>query len=214
MAFARTALLYLAAGAGRRFGGNKLEAELNGMMIGMHAAQTLASLDFGWRFAVGNPASTRLNAALDALGFSLLINPDASRGLSRSLAIGAAAVAKTEADAVLICLGDMPCVSTGHIEALRAAFDATQPREQDVSAVIASSVNGQNMPPALFGRAQFAMLSQMNGDQGARALLAQAQSVAGDARQLVDVDSIEALKNLATMPNPSPPPLTECPFTD
>jgi molybdenum cofactor cytidylyltransferase len=204
-----TALLYLAAGAGRRFGGNKLEAELNGMMLGLHAAQTLSPLDFGWRFAVGNPASTRLNSALGALGFSLLINPDTSQGLSRSLAIGAAAVAETEADALLICLGDMPRVSTAHIESLRAAFDAAVGDAIGGRQIVASSVNGQNMPPALFGRAEFAMLTRISGDKGARALLSQAQSVAGDSRQLVDVDTIEALKDVSTMPTWIADPLTD-----
>jgi molybdenum cofactor cytidylyltransferase len=184
MACANTALVYLAAGAGQRFGGNKLEAELDGLMLGLHAARMLAGFDFGWRFAVVSPGSAQLNEALADLGYHLLVNANPQTGLSHSLSLGSHAVAATAAQAMLVALGDMPGISAGHIRNLLAA--QVQNREGGITASLS---DGQKMPPAIFDRAALASLVDLTGDQGARALLRGAAGIAAPAGELVDIDT-------------------------
>jgi molybdenum cofactor cytidylyltransferase len=191
MACANIALVYLAAGAGQRFGGNKLEADLNGMMLGLHAARTLARLDFGWRFAVVSLATARLNEALAEMGYHLLVNAEAHAGLSRSLSLGSRAVAGTAAEAMLVALGDMPRISQTHIRNL-----VTAQAQSSFHGITASSHHGQNMPPAIFDCATLASLVDLRGDQGARMMLRTASGIEAPADELVDIDTKAELNAL------------------
>lgn len=181
----------LAAGAGTRFGGKKLEADFNGAMLGTHAARMLAKLGFRWTFAVHHPAHDRLAAALAALGLTLVPNPDADRGLSSSLACALAAAEATEADALLVLLADMPLVTAQHVAALIEA------RRANPNAIIASESAGIPMPPAIFPRYRWSQLKEEGqGDTGARALLRDAMRVPADPATMIDIDTVADLERL------------------
>jgi molybdenum cofactor cytidylyltransferase len=169
----------LAAGQGTRFGGNKLEALLDGEMLGLHAAQTLAGLGLERLVAVCNPGCSSLNTALAGLGFEIDVNMRPDAGLSFSLRI--AVEQAGDADALLIALADMPFVPASHFAALISANDAERS--------VASSLAGQKMPPALFPRAMFPALLAAEGDVGARGLLADGLAVEGNAAMLADIDT-------------------------
>jgi molybdenum cofactor cytidylyltransferase len=179
-----TAVL-LAAGRGTRFGGNKLEAMFGGAMLGLHAARTLAGMGYGALFAVHNPSHTKLAAALSAEGFMLIDNDAPDAGLSHSLALAANAALATDADAMLICLGDMPFVTADHLRAIVAAGDGV---------VVASALDDIRMPPALVPRPLWPSLMAMTGDSGARHLLRTATAIQGTAALLADIDTRADLK--------------------
>jgi molybdenum cofactor cytidylyltransferase len=185
MAFASIAAVLLAAGAGTRFGGNKLEADFGGAMLGEHAARTLARMTLGWTFAVHDPARVRLAASLQALNFDLIENTEPLRGLSHSLKLAVDAVETTNADAMLIALADMPFVDDALLHSLIAG------RQQNPSHCIASTSATVPTPPAIFPRALWTELKTLSGDQGARALLRDAILVWTDADKLRDIDTIE-----------------------
>jgi molybdenum cofactor cytidylyltransferase len=180
MGCAKVAGVLLAAGRGTRFGGNKLEAMLGGRMLGLHAAQTLAELGCGYRFAVHDPRNAALATALSGEGFALIDNQTPEAGLSHSLALAARAAQATAAELLLVCLADMPFVTADH---LRAVIDA------GVDNVVTSAVGDAHMPPALFPRNLWATLAELTGDQGARALLRGAIAVGGTAAILADIDT-------------------------
>jgi molybdenum cofactor cytidylyltransferase len=180
----------LAAGAGTRFGGNKLEVDFDGVMLGTHAARTLATMGFRWTFAVHHPAHDRLAAALQALGLTLVPNPNANRGLASSLACALAAAEATEAEALIILLADMPLVTAQHVEALIEAHQANP------NAIIASESAGIPMPPAIFPRARWPQLQAGQGDTGARALLRDAVRVPADPATMIDIDTVADLERL------------------
>jgi molybdenum cofactor cytidylyltransferase len=182
----------LAAGAGTRFGGGKLEADLNGTMLGLIAAQTLVGMGFGRCVAVVNPASMRLSDALRALGFDLIENPEPEKGLSQSVALAAQAALDSSAEAMLICLADMPLVTPNHLAKLVQSYETTG----RVRAV-ASANDGIAMPPALFPKALWPDLATAEVDQGGRALLGSALLVDGDATMLADVDTRDALSQMS-----------------
>lgn len=177
----KVAAILLAAGRSERFGADdKLMALLDGEPLALHAARRIAELAPGRRIAVCQSADGPLAARLAALGFEIAVNPHPERGLSQSLACGVAEAGAAEA--ALVCLADMPFVTTAHLKGLLARFDA------GAALVVASKRGDMAMPPALFARSLFGALQTGEGDQGGRALLSGAALVAADAAELADVD--------------------------
>lgn len=82
-------------------------------------------------------------------------------GLGASLAAGS--MACKSRDAVLVCLADMPFIST---DTLNLVCD-----QASASRVVAPAYQGKRGHPVCFGRAFFAELALLDGDQGARAIL-------------------------------------------
>lgn len=200
------ATILLAAGQSQRFGqDDKLLAHLAGRPLALHAGAMLAGLGLGQQIAVCRSAGGALPQALAAMGFTIVVNPDAHQGLSTSLACGIAAVAGGPAQAALLCLADMPFVTAEHIARLAGRWDAT-------GAPVVASTNGDAaMPPAIFGRALFGQLQSASGDRGGRALLAGAELVQASACELADIDrpedlvSVQASAGSAVAPRPIEP---------
>lgn len=193
------ALAILAAGRGTRFGGRKLEAIIHGRMIGTMTAARLAMLDFGARIVVANPEHAALIDQFAAIGFTAIANDKSDAGLSCSVRLAAQAAQNCDADALLICLADMPNVSAEHIMAMLDAFE-------DAPRVIASSVQGTAMPPALFPHTDFPRLTTLTGGAGARALLAGAMLIEANPWSMADVDTVEDLAAITRSYRPSKAP--------
>jgi len=170
----RVASVLLAAGASTRFGpADKLHADLRGRPLVMHAATTLRTIGFGALIAVCGPETVSL---LD--GFKIVVNDAPGEGQARSIRLGVAHALEHDVDAVLVALGDMPFVTATHLRALLAADGE----------MVASALDGQVMPPALFRRDRATALLALHGDRGAGSLLAGATLVGGDAAMLADID--------------------------
>lgn len=194
-------LAMLAAGRASRFGGRKLEAMIDGAMLGTMTAVRLGAWDFGARLVVANPAHDALIKAFAALDFRAITNDQPEAGLSRSVSLAAQAAQHGEAEGLLICLADMPNVSPDHIAAMIAAFG-------DNRCIIASSVEATPMPPALFPRAYWPRLAALSGGEGAKALLAGAILIEADTWSMTDVDTVE---DLAAITRAYPPARAQCP---
>ena len=67
--------------------------------------------------------------------------------------------------AAMILLGDMPMVTSGHINAMLGSFGA----EQDI---IVATQAGESGNPVLFGSSHFDALANLEGDKGARHYIA------------------------------------------
>ena len=175
----QVAIVVLAAGHARRFGSDKLMADLDGAPLGVRAARALLGIPAAAHFAVCQPKATIAPHYAD-LGYTLVENPNADLGLSASLHLAVAAAAKTKAQALLIALADMPFIGAAHIRALIAACDG---------GIIASSDGAQAMPPAIFPRATWPLLLATQGDAGARHILSQARYLAAPVGSLRDIDT-------------------------
>lgn len=178
--FGGLALVLLAGGQGRRFGGGKLNALLGGQPLALHAAAMLAALPFSHRFAVTGPHVPDLAA----LGYTCIVLDPPGAPQARSVALGVAAARAASASAVLIALADMPRVPPAHIHALAARFDGNR---------IATSAEGVTMPPAIFGAVHFEALTTITGDRGGAVRLAGAPLIALDAALAIDIDHAEDL---------------------
>jgi CTP:molybdopterin cytidylyltransferase MocA/SAM-dependent methyltransferase len=117
--------LVLAAGAGSRFGGDKLHARFGGRTILQHVLATGEIVGLFDQIVVVPPGSGEVGGATAA------VNPDPGRGLSSSLRVGwaaATAPGAREVQAVLVGLGDQPRVRKDVLRALmNAPLDADRP---------------------------------------------------------------------------------------
>jgi molybdenum cofactor cytidylyltransferase len=168
----RVAAIVLAAGRSSRFraaGGaeeTKLVATLDGKpMVRQVVEAALASRARPVVVVVGH-ARGAVEAALRGLSVPVVFNPDYATGLSSSLRAGLSAI-PAEVQGALAMLGDMPAVEARLIDALIDAF-AAQP---NVCAV-APAQGGRRGNPVLLGRALFDRAKRLEGDEGARRLLA------------------------------------------
>jgi molybdenum cofactor cytidylyltransferase len=137
----------------------------------------------------------RVEAALKGLAVTLVHNPDYAHGLSTSLKAGIAAV-PADVDGAIVCLGDMPQVDAALMDRLIAALD---PERGALVAV--PSIEGKRGNPVVWSRRFFSDLATLDGDIGARHLIASYPEAVtevplSDRAALVDVDTPDALSAL------------------
>jgi molybdenum cofactor cytidylyltransferase len=171
---------------------NKLIAEIGGKpLVRIAVEQALASRASEVIVVTGHERE-RVEAALNGLPVKLVQNPDYADGLGTSLKAGIAAVPE-DADGAIICLGDMPQVSSALIDKLIAAFDPERG-----ALVVVPSIDGRRGNPVVWSRRFFHDLTAIAGDIGARHLIgAYAEVVVevpvADDAALTDVDTPESL---------------------
>lgn len=178
------AVAVLAAGQGRRFGSDKLMVDLEGVPMGLHVAQKIEGMPFGWRFAVCSKGAA-LVQHFSAAGFAIILNDSPETGQAHSLHLAVNAAHATVAKALLVVLADMPFVSSNHIASLIADYDG---------GIVASTDGTAPMPPAIFPRDTWPMLRATTGDAGARGLLTNAALVAAPRAELRDIDVVSDLR--------------------
>jgi molybdenum cofactor cytidylyltransferase len=192
----RVAAVVLAAGKSSRMGGpNKLLAEVNGKpLVRIAVEQALASRANPVVVVTGHQRR-EVEAAIAGLDVTLVHNADYAQGMGTSLKAGVAAV-PSENDGALICLADMPQVNAALIDRLIASFDP-----EKGALVVLPTRDGQRGNPVLWSRRFFPDLMAIEGDVGARHLIAQyAEAVVEvpveGAGAFTDIDTPEALKAL------------------
>lgn len=190
------AALVLAAGRGTRMGGaNKLASSLDGepllrRVVGAALASQLRPV-----VLVTGHEPDRARAVLDGLDVRFVHNPDYAEGISTSLAAGIRAL-PADVDAAAVLLGDMPRVSAGLIDRLAAALNP------DAGGLIAVPVRaGRRGNPVVWSRRFFPELTTLEGDVGARHLIAaNAEAVVevpvDEDGPFIDVDTRDALERL------------------
>src|SRR5262245_25416049 len=187
-----TAVL-LAAGAGSRFGGDKLLHPLaDGVAIAAHAARNLLAVvpDV---VAIVRWGDFPLYDTLEQEGCRVTMFQGAARGMGASLAHGVGEA--RNADGWVIALADMPRVPQAVIKDIMAALED--------GALIAAPVHGRERGhPVGFSAQLRDELLALDGDSGARAVLqrhaADVRSIeCGDPGVLLDVDKREDLARIA-----------------
>lgn len=185
------AIAILAAGAGARFGGGKLDAEVAGKLLGSYAVEAARPLGVP-KIVVGRPTPGFANEAMALGDAQLLRNKRADEGLGTSVALAALQAMAAGTDALLLLAADMPLVTT---TTLRKLTEACAPRRP---AAVAYPDRTPGIP-ACFPADWLPALARLEGDQGAGALLrgADVALVKAPAAELADVDTAEDLATLA-----------------
>ena len=157
--------LILAAGAGSRFGGNKLSARVDGKPVLRHVIDAALEAMPGLRpVVVVGPEDP---AGVDLDGTTIARNPDPSRGLASSLQVGWNAATSRfplEAgppEAVLALLGDQPLVDPDVLRAL-----AAQPPDADRPIVAPRYPSSSARNPVRIEATGGALVDAASGDRG------------------------------------------------
>lgn len=178
----RIAAVVLAAGLATRFGSDKLLHPYAGKPLAAHIADTLAALPLSWRIAIVPAAPSARRQLFEERGFELVTNPYPAQGMGSSLALGAQRADELGADALLVCLADMPNITAGHLTRLIAAAN---------SDTVATGFDRSRGPPVIFARRLFSELAALNGDHGAKHLLAVATLIPAPPGLARDFDTPE-----------------------
>jgi molybdenum cofactor cytidylyltransferase len=140
--------ILLAAGAGARFGGEKLLHPLpDGVAIGAHAARNLIAAGLTV-VAVVKPGDFPLYDLFEQEGCRVTFCPHAARN----------------AGGWVIALGDMPRIRPDTIKRVVQAL-------QEGAAIAAPAYRGERGHPVGFGAQFLGELTQLSADSGARAIL-------------------------------------------
>jgi molybdenum cofactor cytidylyltransferase len=188
------AAIILAAGRSTRMGGpNKLLAELGGKpLVRIVTEQALASRAQGVIVVTGHQADD-VQKALHGLKVTFAHNPDFAEGLAGSVKAGIAAVPNS-ADGAVICLGDMPLIEARLIDRMIESF---APDRGNLIVVPVS--DGRRGNPVLWSRRFFNELMTLDGDIGARHLIAKHGEAVAEVpveghSAFLDIDTPEALE--------------------
>ena len=162
----RVAAVVLAAGRSRRMGGaNKLLAPLAGETVITRVVDAALVSRAATVVVVTGYQAARVRTALAGRDVQFAYNRYSLRGLASSLRRGLKALDASIAGA-LVCLGDMPWVSTADLDALIAAFARARGRP------ICVPVRGRRRGnPVLWPARHFPELRALQGEFGGRGLL-------------------------------------------
>ncbi len=173
-------------------GANKLTMPLWGRPLIRHAVEAvIASRVTSIAVVTGNNAED-IQTALTGLTVKFAENKEYPKGLSTSLKCGLRAL-PDDCDGAVIMLGDMPLVTPRLIDGLIAAFNPEQGR-----AIVVPVRNGRRGNPVLWARRFFPEMLRLEGDKGAKSLLAKHpdqihELEAEDDGPLIDVDTPQIL---------------------
>lgn len=184
----------LAAGAGRRFGGGKLLASVDGEPMIDHALRLYASIPFAARVCVTRAEERAISDSANRSGFSVAVNPDPDRGVGTSVSIGTYRAASIEPglDGILYAVSDQPYLARESVMRLVAAFEI-EPQK-----IVSLSCAGKRGNPAIFPGRLFRELEDLSEDIGGAAVIRRHPELlicvdAADEKELQDVDTPEAI---------------------
>ncbi|WP_299862670.1 molybdopterin-binding/glycosyltransferase family 2 protein [uncultured Hoeflea sp.] len=185
----------LAAGRASRMGeaaGHKLMAEFDGEPLVRKMARTALASKTAQTVVVTGHRAGDIAAALAGLDIDLVDNPAYGSGMASSLQAGLRAL-DGEIAGALVLLGDMPALTSDHLDRLIEAFAAA-----GGEAIVRACDGGIRGNPVILPRAAFDDAMALSGDVGARTLV---ESGAWPVRDVdigpaarLDVDTAEAVR--------------------
>jgi molybdenum cofactor cytidylyltransferase len=180
----------LAAGAGRRFGGDKMLADIDGQPMLRQVAS--AYVELCGQATVVIAGDERLRAALAGLPVDIVVNADATEGIASS--IRAAVRHSRNHPALMIALGDEPRVDRALVVAVMQRWHETRPP------IVVPKYSGGPGHPVLFDEATYEELLTLTGDRGAKGLIERygtsVLSVEVDGPRPLDIDTTTDLEKL------------------
>ena len=182
--------MVLAAGEGKRFGGNKLLVRIGGEPVISRVLRALNGLD---RVIIVGAYANELMPYLS--NEVVIYNPHYRDGMSTSIRLGIRFF--QDYDSVLIVLADMPLITQETITRIVSAY------HQGCSAVIPTH-KGVRGNPVLIHKSLFQELMGLSGDVGAREILKSrndACTVECGPEVLIDIDTVNDLTKVLNLIN-------------
>lgn len=161
--------IVLAAGASRRLGEPKQLVEFEGEALIRRVARIASADEGGPVLVVLGAEAERCQAALAGLGprVATLVVPEWGDGMGASLAAGVRHLLTRAEPAVIgVLLCDQYRVESVHLKALREKLGATE------KSIVAARAGEWLGPPAYFRPRWYPHLTRLEGERGARSLVA------------------------------------------
>jgi CTP:molybdopterin cytidylyltransferase MocA len=187
------AAILLAAGGSSRLGRPKQLVVFEGETLIRRAARTLVEGGCSPVIAVLGAEVSGCETELEAMPVDVVINRDWASGMSSSLRVGIERLQESSPGALgaLISLCDQPFVTRHDIGRLIEAYFGSDAR------ITAAKYSGQLGVPAIFPKSHFADLMNIQGDRGARGILAMHEAEVvpvGMENARVDIDTDDDLR--------------------
>jgi molybdenum cofactor cytidylyltransferase len=175
---------------------NKLLIVIDGKPMVRHAVEAALAAGLSPVFIVTGHQREEVEFALQDLPVTFLYNNEFSNGLATSLKRGVGSLPQ-DCDGVLVALGDMPLVKPAEIVRMVYAFNPVEGRE-----IIVPVKRGKRGNPVLWGKRFWAEMRRLDGDVGARDLIAANPEAVTEIEMegdgiLTDIDTPQALAKLA-----------------
>ena len=196
----RYAIVILAAGAGTRFGGDKLRAMVREMPIYEHMLDKVKAFSSFPSFIVTGDG--QIAEAAEKRGVAAVQNTEPEKGISLSLRLGLEAVQKAYADAgrgdslrgILFSVCDQPGLETATMQKI---FNTAVLHP---GSIVCAGRAGRTGNPVLWDRRYFSELAGLTGDVGGRQIMNDHKDririIEAEAEELIDVDRREDLRSL------------------
>jgi molybdenum cofactor cytidylyltransferase len=160
----KIAAILLAAGRSSRMGRAKQLIDWHGVPLVRHVAQQALAADLAGLTVVVGAQAAEVRQALAGLALTIVENPQFAAGQATSLAAGLSAL-PADCAAALVLLVDQPLITPALINDLLTAYRA------DPADALIPQVDGQPGNPVILSAALFPELQELQGDEGARAVL-------------------------------------------
>lgn len=176
-----TAAVILAAGLASRFGGGKMLATVNGAPMLQHVLDLCAAAELRPVIVVLGNDADQIEAAVAWRGETRVRNPDPSRGISSSVALGLGEL-RDDVNRALVLLGDQPFLTLENVRVITAA--PTDPAKP----IVVPCHAGQAGNPVLLERHAWPLANALDGDRG----MSQLFTTHPELVRYVDVDTTSA----------------------
>jgi molybdenum cofactor cytidylyltransferase len=162
---ARVAGVILAAGSSTRLGRPKQLLDLDGEPLLRHTIRNALGSRLDEVVVVLGARAAEIDGAVGYLGQRTVVNPSHEQGQSTSMRLGLESI-HPDSDAVLFLLGDQPGVRPPLIDALLARY------HDSLAPIVQGRFQGKPGNPVLIARSLFSKLAAIEGDEGARSVVA------------------------------------------
>lgn len=187
----RLGIVLLAAGAGKRFGGNKLTAQVHGKPMYLWALENIEEMKTELP-AVVVTGTPEIVSAAEAKGMIAIFNGQPELGISLSIRLGIEAVIQEDrkVDGILFMVCDQPWLEKTTLVRLMSEFDG---------GILALSYGERRGNPVIFSREYLKELSELSGDIGGRQVMARHREnvrflEVNDEKELQDIDKREQIE--------------------
>ena len=183
--------ILLAAGAGARFGGGKLNALLGGRPVVEYILDSLRGAPFGRRVIVA--ANEHMLNTARQFGFDGVVNACPDLGVSLSIRLGLELMGGT--DACMFCVADQPLLKPKTLSGMLAAFEP--------GTILVSAHKDQSGNPVIYPEFLYGELKCLAGEESGKTVACRHESLlrtfhVADASQLDDIDTREDLIAMET----------------
>jgi molybdenum cofactor cytidylyltransferase len=164
----KIAALVLAAGLSRRYGKeNKLLRPVDGVAMIRKVVEAISHSKVYEVLVVTGHQPTVVEKMLEGLDkVRFILNDRYEKGISTSIVVGVQGLGQI--DGCMICLGDLPHLTTNDYDRLIDVFDS----KQSINRIIIPTFQGKRGHPVIFGKSFFGDLENLPiSDKGARKII-------------------------------------------